>query len=108
MREGSKFFQFHAVFGIFLQNRGFAPPSRENPGFATDNVDLQLQLAGKVNERWKEKVCLSVQDFTILGERASLLGEKNSGPKFHSWDGVWGLGGIVGASSLDAPMRITK
>ena len=39
---GSKFFQFHAVFGEIWQNRmlaappgGLAPPSRGNPGSAT-------------------------------------------------------------------------
>ena len=32
---GSKFFQFHAVFGKILQNRMLAPPPRGNPGSAT-------------------------------------------------------------------------
>ena len=42
---GSKFFQFHAVFGKIWQNRMLAPPSGElaplsrgNPGSATDGV----------------------------------------------------------------------
>ena len=43
---GSKFFQFHAVFGKFWQNRMLAPPGelapppRGNPGSATDNCLL--------------------------------------------------------------------
>ena len=42
--RGSKFFQFHAVFGKFWQNRMLAPPGelapppRGNPGSATMNV----------------------------------------------------------------------
>ena len=32
---GSKFFQFHAVFGKIWQNRKLAPPPRGNPGSAT-------------------------------------------------------------------------
>ena len=33
--RGSKFFQFHAVFGKFWRNRMLAPPPRRNPGSAT-------------------------------------------------------------------------
>ena len=50
---GSKFFQFHAVFGKFWQNRMLAPPGelapppRGNPGSATEDyfpyvVDFRL------------------------------------------------------------------
>ena len=48
---GSKFFQFHAVFGKFWQNRmlapspgELAPPPRGNPGSTTDNHSQLSQL----------------------------------------------------------------
>ena len=34
---GSKFFQFHAVFGKIRQIRILAPPPRGNPGSATED-----------------------------------------------------------------------
>ena len=42
--RGSKFFQFHAVFGKFEQNCMLAPPPRGNPGSATVDDVTETQL----------------------------------------------------------------
>ena len=38
-----KFFQFHAVFEKIWQNRMLAPPSRGNPGSATDYYKIRIK-----------------------------------------------------------------